>query len=449
MTTLFSVDGSTATPAQVQSLTALGLQERAHLQEWVLANPAVLGEDVMVITSEYDRWSGMDGTRARDRLDILGLDASGRLVVAELKRADAGGDVHLQAITYAALVSRFSLETLAEALQQYRTRRGQPTTVAEATDLIHEHAGGDLDPDLLARPRLVLLAGNFPRQVTHTAVWLSEVGLDIDLVQVTAWSAGGQTLVGFTKLYPTPEVEEFTLAPARAESAQTAKKAEERGRAATAVKRLVAAGTLTDGMPLRLMPSHGTNEQTREAIEGWVAEDPSRGEATWRNDPVSPIVWGGDGKAWTPTALARHILAQAAGVEASIRGPAWWVTEDGTDLATLAGDAPAGLRDWSDLHQILDALPAGQWTTYGDVAAVIGTAAQPLGQHVTRCPECVTAYRILNSDGRPATNFTWGDPHRMDTVEDVLAAEGVTFTNGAADPALRLRPDALRALTAS
>lgn len=446
MTTLFSVDGSTATPAAVQSMTGLGLHERAHLQEWVLANPAVLGDEVMVITSEYDRWTGADGTRAKDRLDVLGLDASGRLVVAELKRADSGGDVHLQAITYAALVSRFTLETLAEALAHYRTRRGEPTTVVEATNLIREHAGGDLDPDLLRRPRLVLMAGGFPRQVTHTAVWLSEVGVDIDLVEVTAWSVGGQTLAGFTKVYPTPEVEEFTLAPARAESAQTAKKAEERGRAATAVKRLVQASTLADGAPLRLRPSHGTNPETRAAIDEWVTESPRRGEAIWRNDPVSPIVWAADGKAWTPTALARHILAAAAGVDAPVRGPAWWVTQDGTDLATLAGGIPAGRRDWTDLHDILEALPRGRWTTYGDLASVIGTAAQPLGQHVTRCPQCATAYRILSSDGRPAANFTWGDPQRTDTVEDVLSAEGVTFSNGAAAPAQRLSVEELRGL---
>ncbi|WP_328949275.1 hypothetical protein OG778_14505 [Streptomyces sp. NBC_00184] len=50
---------------------------------------------------------------ARDRLDVLGLDATGRLVVVELKRGTADRDVHLQAITYAALVSRFDLGTLA------------------------------------------------------------------------------------------------------------------------------------------------------------------------------------------------------------------------------------------------------------------------------------------------------------------------------------------------
>ncbi|MCM2418118.1 hypothetical protein [Streptomyces sp. RKAG293] len=73
--------------------------ERQHLQEWVIDHLQVLGEPVLMITSEFDRWADTDGVLARDRLDILGRDATGRLAVAELKRGTADRDVHLQAIT--------------------------------------------------------------------------------------------------------------------------------------------------------------------------------------------------------------------------------------------------------------------------------------------------------------------------------------------------------------
>ncbi len=122
---------------------------------------------------------------------MLAIEPSGRLVVAELKR-DEDRDVHLQAINYAALVSRFDLQTLADAHAKFLTRRGAPTSVEAARDRLLEHAE-EFEPDGLRTPRIVLVAAGFPRIVTHTAVWLSEMGLDISLVQVQLWRSGELT----------------------------------------------------------------------------------------------------------------------------------------------------------------------------------------------------------------------------------------------------------------
>jgi hypothetical protein len=46
-------------------------------------------------------------------LDVLGLDRSGRLVVAELKRDRAPDTVEMQAIKYAAMASRFTPDVVA------------------------------------------------------------------------------------------------------------------------------------------------------------------------------------------------------------------------------------------------------------------------------------------------------------------------------------------------
>ena len=449
MTTLFSVIGSQATPLHEVTLNDLRLGERAHLQEWVLAYPEVLGDDVLIITSEYDKWAGADGVSARDRLDVLGLDASGRLVVVELKRGDAPRDVHLQVVTYGALVSRFTLDTLADALAHFRSRRGRATTFQEAKRVILEHTGGAVDPDLMRRPRLVLVAGDFPRQVTHTAVWLSEMGVDIALVKVTAWRVGDQVLAGFTKIYPTPELEEFTLAPTRAESSQVVKKAEEQGRVASAVRRLIDAAVIPDGSSLRLEPDRTISSEALAQVDKWLSAEPTRGQAVWRNDPVAPIVWGGDGQVWKPAALGRHILGESGSSDASSHGLEWWVTQDGTDLATLAGAASRQPRDWSDLHGVLEAIPPGRWTTYGDLAAVIGTAAQPVGTHIARCNQCENAHRVLAGSGRTAENFAWDDPERTDTPEEMLTAEGVPFQNGVASADHRLTRDELRELIPS
>ncbi|MQS34186.1 DNA-binding protein [Streptomyces katsurahamanus] len=458
---LFTVEGATAAPVAPTALAAEGLLERQHLQEWVIAHPQVLGESVLVITAEFDRWADTDGVPARDRLDILGLDATGRLVVVELKRGTADRDVHLQAITYAALVSRFDLDTLAQAHRDFLKGRGETVELDACRQRLLDHGDGEWSPELLQRPRQVIIAADFPKQVTHTVVWLSEMNLDIDLIQVGLWKVNGQLVAGFTKVYPTPEVEEFTLAPARIEAKAAAQKLEERTRARNAVHILVDAGLLPDGTRLRLVPRHGVPEAIRESIYVWVGEDTTRGTAVWSNNTGSPLTWSADGKQHSPTGLANHIFTSVTGRKADgIQGTTWWDidtdhipdTVDPDEWAALAGVNLAGLakqlrgtgKDWTSLHTLLAAVPAGRWTTYGDVATVIGSHAVPVGTHLAACGQCPNAWRVLNAAGRVSAGFRWTDPTRTDSPADVLAAEGVPFDAGAATQEARLTLGELR-----
>jgi alkylated DNA nucleotide flippase Atl1 len=444
---LFSVAQSSAQALAPTTLTAVGLQERAHLQEWLLAHPTVLGDDVMVITSEYDKWVATDGAKAAKRLDILGLDRSGRLVVVELKRDDAPSDVHLQAITYAALVSRFTLQSLAEVLAAFRSKRGKPTDAAEARTLIEEHVGGDLDPDLLHSPRIVLVAGRFPREVTHTVVWLSN-HVQITLLQMNAWTNGTEVLVGFQQVWPLAEVDAFTLAPAGASTAVVAQKATQRARAARVVERLLAADTLAPGAKLQLRPDHGLTASDRQVVEAWLAEDPARPEVRWTGDSSDPLEWPYGTLRGLPSQVVSAV-AQRAGVQlGATRAPTWFVTpDDGRSLVDLAdaadGTAP---RDWSDLHDLLERLPRGRWTSYGDLAEVVGTAAQPLAGHISACHECPHPHRVLQAAGRVSPGFRWQDPERTDSPQELLEEEGVPFLAGVADGALRFKADDLRTL---
>jgi alkylated DNA nucleotide flippase Atl1 len=102
--------------------------------------------------------------------------------------------------------------------------------------------------------------------------------------------------------------------------------------------------------------------------------------------------------------------------------------------------------DWSRLHAYKAAIPAGRWTTYGVLAQLVGTAAQPLGQHITRCVECPHAHRVLSEKGVVSAGFTWSDPEdRRDPVQ-MLIDEGVDMTGGRASFAQRLDATELAAL---
>lgn len=213
---LFKVSGARASLARPISLADAGLREREHLQEWVLSNPEIIGSDVLVITSEFDKWSSKYGSE-KDRLDVLGLGSDGRLIVAELKRDAAPDTVEMQAIKYAAMASRFDLETLADAYANFRTKTNEVSTTSDdAAELIAAHTSNEITTETLRAPRIVLIASSFPPSVTAACVWLSEMGLDIKLVRVQAYDTDEGVVVTVSQHYPPPDVEDFTVAPSRA-----------------------------------------------------------------------------------------------------------------------------------------------------------------------------------------------------------------------------------------
>lgn len=95
------------------------------------------------------------------------------------------------------------------------------------------------------------------------------------------------------------------------------------------------------------------------------------------------------------------------------------------------GDVPSGF-DWSRINAAMAAIPAGRWTTYGDLAQLGGTAPVPVGQHVANAPGLPNAYRVLGANGTPRPNFHWSDAHDNRDVVDVLTSEDVSFNGGGA-----------------
>jgi alkylated DNA nucleotide flippase Atl1 len=111
------------------------------------------------------------------------------------------------------------------------------------------------------------------------------------------------------------------------------------------------------------------------------------------------------------------------------------------------GDVPRGFN-WSRINAAIAAIPAGRWTTYGELAQLGGTAPVPVGQHVANSPTLTNAYRVLGANGMVRLNFRWSDPLDEREVAYVLAADGIVFDeNGAASPAQRVTASELAEMT--
>ncbi|MGQ0775097.1 MAG: GmrSD restriction endonuclease domain-containing protein [Pseudonocardiales bacterium] len=96
-----------------------------------------------------------------------------------------------------------------------------------------------------------------------------------------------------------------------------------------------------------------------------------------------------------------------------------------------------GVR-WDVINAALAELPAGAWTTYGDLAALIGTHPVPVGARLSSHP-APNAHRVLQADGTVSDGFRWLDAGRADEPSDLLREEGVTFdAQGRANPNQRI-----------
>ncbi|MFE4726118.1 DUF4268 domain-containing protein [Microbacterium sp. NPDC056736] len=96
---------------------------------------------------------------------------------------------------------------------------------------------------------------------------------------------------------------------------------------------------------------------------------------------------------------------------------------------SLAGiqDTPSELR--RAVAAVVPEIPAGRWTSYGEVALIVGTHPQPLAAVLAANP-IPNAWRVLQAGGTLSPGFHWHEPDRMDDPRAVLEAEGVAFDEG-------------------
>jgi alkylated DNA nucleotide flippase Atl1 len=101
-------------------------------------------------------------------------------------------------------------------------------------------------------------------------------------------------------------------------------------------------------------------------------------------------------------------------------------------------------RDWSLLRRACTVLPPGVWTTYGDLAELIGSHPVPVGVHLAT-KDVPNAWRVLMADGTISPGFRWV-VDRPEQPMQVLESEGVSFDGGHADPTQRVTAAELASL---
>jgi alkylated DNA nucleotide flippase Atl1 len=106
-------------------------------------------------------------------------------------------------------------------------------------------------------------------------------------------------------------------------------------------------------------------------------------------------------------------------------------------------------RDWELVRRVVDALPEGTWTSYGDLAELIGTGPRQVGAFMRDDGGNPKAYRVLTAGGTVSDGFRWSDGSSGRDVPDLLREDGVTVSRkGRADQAQRMSVYDLKLLAA-
>jgi alkylated DNA nucleotide flippase Atl1 len=116
---------------------------------------------------------------------------------------------------------------------------------------------------------------------------------------------------------------------------------------------------------------------------------------------------------------------------------------------TVSGEGTASTDLRREVTALVIRIPAGRWTSYGDVAAALGSYPQPVANVLAHAP-IPGAWRVLKTDGTISPGFAWTDPERTDDPIEVLASEGLDFdAAGRASQAQYLDVQGLAKLTES
>lgn len=193
---------------QIKSITfsEAGFKERQHLQEWIAKNPSCLGEELLIIQKEF---SGFDDTR--ERLDLLALDKQGNLVIIENKLDDTGRDVVWQALKYVSYCSSLTTQDIEQMFSAYLS----DNSIAQNPQEILIEFFGDEDYGEIINvgysQRIILVAGDYRKEVTSTVMWLLNNGIDITCFKVLPYLHKDEVLLDFKQIIPLKEAEDFMI----------------------------------------------------------------------------------------------------------------------------------------------------------------------------------------------------------------------------------------------
>lgn len=344
---LFSVDQDAEQLHHLpeQEFAQLNILEREDLEEWAVKEPRLLGEEFLIVSSEYSKFEDL-----RDRLDILAIDSEGKLVVVELKRDRADRTTDLQAIKYASYCATLTAEDIQKDYRDFWSERKDENLTAEQVgedfveflnqstiDEVPYMDNGWANFELDDKPRMLLVAGSFGPEITSPVMWLiEEYDMDITCTRIEAYKHRDRVILNSQQVIPIPEAEEYLTK--RREKQEKQKKTS----VTYTLPVLLERGVLRKD-DIVIFDEEKVPEQIDRA---WDPEDDYwKARVTGQTGQQNNVEWLHDGETYSFTGLTREILYQLIGrnKDRALNGYSYWI-HPGFGGRTLLGLREANVQ---------------------------------------------------------------------------------------------------------
>ena len=215
---MYIIDKATnkLTPIEQTTFKSLKIKERKDLQEWIVNTPNVFGEELLIIQKEFD---GFNDTK--ERLDLLALDKNGNIVVIENKLDDSGRNVVWQVLKYASYCSQLTITEIKDIFGEYLKKINSTESMEDIFDDFFE--GEDYEEKLNSdhsSQRIIMVSGDFRREVTSTVMWLLTYGLKVQCFKASVAKLRDDVIFDMEQIIPMKAEADYWIGIAKKKQAK-------------------------------------------------------------------------------------------------------------------------------------------------------------------------------------------------------------------------------------
>lgn len=182
------------------------IKERQHIEEWLRKKPEVMGEELLIIGHEYDKFE------VNERLDLLALDKDGKLVIIEVKRDNSGSAVDFQALKYASYCSRLTPKDILDIYREYIDNFGLNLNPEQEIMYFLQVEDEDvLNEKLNNSQRIIVIGKEFDKRILSVCTWLYENSIDVKCISIKPYELNNEILIDIDQIIPPDKIEDYYI----------------------------------------------------------------------------------------------------------------------------------------------------------------------------------------------------------------------------------------------